>query len=206
MRRKLESSSNIIKVALVSLAALGVVAFAIIWFSNDQQSKETEDTKNGKNSSIINKLFGSNSSTQSKSTGSSDSNTTTSKQPPEFTVYYPTKPPAGLSVDEQSIDYSKNYYNFALKQDGENHFFIYEQPAEELFSYQRLKVKMGTPTEIDTKLGKALIGTIGTNFVTAFKTDKNTLIIINCTALACASPSKVLLESLRINDNPTNIR
>lgn len=125
--------------------------------------------------------------------------------PPSFTVYYPSAAPPGLSLDKSSIAYSPDSFTFAAAQNGENQFFIYEQPAGNNFSYQRLKVRLGSPLDADTSLGKGIIGTIGTNLVTAVNTDKNTLIILNCTALACAAPSKQIIDSLKVNTDPTHI-
>ncbi len=126
--------------------------------------------------------------------------------PPTFTVYYPVNPPTDLTVDKSSITYSKDSFIFSLKLGGQNAFFVDEQPAGNNFSYQRLKVRLGSPTDIDTPLGPGIFGTISDNFVTAVKTNKNTLIIINCQAIACTVPTKNLIGSLQINTNPTHIR
>ncbi|HSW79003.1 MAG TPA: hypothetical protein VLF88_03255 [Candidatus Babeliales bacterium] len=137
--------------------------------------------------------------------GQSVKSKSTTPSPPNFIVYYPSNLDPEMQVDKSSIAYSKDSFSFTVEQAGQKSFFVNEQPAEANFSYQRLKVRLNNPTEINTALGKGVLGTISTGLITTVKSDKNTLIIINCTALQCAAPSLSLIAAMQINDNPTKI-
>lgn len=208
MRRRRQRVSSLTQKFLVLAVFAGAILVGILLAvrtSSDSTGPQNKDPK--ANSSTQNT---SNQQVQQLTQGQSKPQTSTASSvavPPTFTVYYPASVlPSGLLANKSSIGYSQDSFNFAVAQNGQEQFYVYEQPAGNNFSFQRLKVRLGSPTEITTGLGSGIFGTIGTNLVTAVKTDKNTLIILNCTALACTVPSKQIIESLKVNTNPTQIR
>ncbi len=204
-RQRISSLTQKILVMSIFVAAILVgILLAVRSSSTDTTTPQNKDNK-----STSSKQATSNQQVQQLTQNQAKPQTSTASStpvPPTFPVYYPASAlPSGLLTDKSSIGYSQDAFNFAVTQNGEDRFYIYEQPAGNNFSFQRLKVRLGSPTDITTDLGSGIFGTIGTNLVTAVKTDRNTLIILNCTALACTVPSKQIIESLRINSDPTHI-
>jgi hypothetical protein len=126
--------------------------------------------------------------------------------PPEFTVYYPTPIPDGLSTTKNSIVYSKNSFSFILQQNGQNHFFVNEQPAATDPDFSILKGQIAGPKNLTTTIGPGVTGTVDGGTITAAMTNKNTLITINCVKITCAPLSEQILSSMQLNDSPDSIR
>jgi hypothetical protein len=125
---------------------------------------------------------------------------------PDFTVYYPTPLASDLSVKKGSIVYSKDSFTFILQQNGQNHFFVYEQPASTDPDLTTLKSKLTAPTNFSLSLGQGLTGGLGTGTITAVKTDKDTIIIVNCTAAFCGSIPQQILSNMHVSDNLDSLR
>jgi hypothetical protein len=126
--------------------------------------------------------------------------------PPEFTIYYPNPLPDGLNTTKNSINYSKGSFSFILQQNGQNHFFVNEQPASVDPDFSVLKGQITAPTSITTTLGQGITGTVDGGTITAAKTDKNTLITVNCVKITCEPLSEQILSNMQVNDNVDSLR
>jgi hypothetical protein len=126
--------------------------------------------------------------------------------PPEFTIYYPNPMPDGLNTTKNSINYSKGSFSFILQQNGQNHFFVNEQPASIDPDFSVLKGQITAPTSITTTLGPGITGTVDGGTITASKTDKNTLITVNCVKITCEPLSEQILSNMQVNDNVDSLR
>ncbi|HSX18342.1 MAG TPA: hypothetical protein VLE51_03235 [Candidatus Saccharimonadales bacterium] len=202
---KLLNSPSRFALLLILISGLSIAAIILTRHSHRQSQGS-----GGSAVSQANSANQQNQQVQSPKGGQSAQQSITSpsfvNEAPAFTVYYPSSPPQSLTVDKSTITYSKNSFSFNLAQNGQDQFYVNEQPAGDNFSYQRLKARLGSPNETNTALGMGIFGTIGVNFITAVRTDKNTLIIVNCAALECGVPSKNLINSMQINNTPTRLR
>jgi hypothetical protein len=125
---------------------------------------------------------------------------------PNFTVYYPNPMPAGLKAARGSISYYNNSFTFILEQNGQKSFFVYEQPASTDPEFNSLKSKLAAPKAIALTTGKGVEGGLDNGTVTAVKTDKNTIIIINCTKAVCSTLPRDLLSSMQLNTDLDGLR
>jgi hypothetical protein len=125
---------------------------------------------------------------------------------PDFTVYYPTPMPSGVSTAKGSIAYYKESFTFIIEQNGQKSFFVYEQPAATDPDFNGLKSKLAAPKNFTLSIGQGIEGGLDNGTVTAAKTDKNTIIIINCTKSNCGDTPKDLLSSMQINDDLEHLK
>jgi hypothetical protein len=127
--------------------------------------------------------------------------------PPEFTVYYPNPMPEGLSTTKKSIVYSKNSFSFIMKQEGENRYFVNEEPASTDPGFTSLKAGISAPKAFSTTLGAGVTGSLDSGTVSAVKTDKNTTIVINCVkTTTCFATSQQIFSAMQVNTNVDSLR
>jgi hypothetical protein len=125
---------------------------------------------------------------------------------PEFTTYYPNPMPAGLVTTKGTISYYKDSFTFIVEQNGQKNFFIYEQPASSDPDFNSLKTKLAAPKGIALTVGQGIEGGLDNGTVTAVKTDKNTIIIINCVKTVCSTAPRDILSSMQLVSDLDSLR
>jgi hypothetical protein len=147
-------------------------------------------------------------STDDKSKVTAQNNQPTVKplEKPEFTTYFPSPMPTGITVAKGSISYYKDSFTYIFEQGGQKAYFVYEQPATSDPDLNSLKSKLAAPKGIALTLGQGIEGSLDNGTVTAVKTDKNTNIIINCTKIVCSTAPRDILSSMQVNDDLETIK
>jgi hypothetical protein len=125
---------------------------------------------------------------------------------PSFTPYFPSSLPDGLSVVKGSLSYYKESFTFILEQGGQKSFFVYEQPASLDPDLANLKTKLAAPQNISLSVGQGIEGSLDNGTVTAVKTDKNTVLIINCTKAVCSTAPRDILSSMQVSTDLDGLR
>jgi hypothetical protein len=125
---------------------------------------------------------------------------------PDFTTYFPNPLPDGLSVAKGSISYYKNSFTFILEQSGKKSFFVYEQPASTDPDFSSLKSRIAAPQNIALSVGQGVEGTLDNGTVTAVKTDKNTIMIIDCSKTVCSTLPREILSNMQVNSDLDSLR
>jgi hypothetical protein len=125
---------------------------------------------------------------------------------PSFTVYFPSNMPEGLKASKESISYYKESFTFILEQGGKKSFFVYEQPASTDPDFSNLKSRIVAPHDISLSTGHGVEGTLDAGTVTAVKTDKNTILIVNCTKNVCSTLPRDILSNMQINTDLESLR
>jgi hypothetical protein len=125
---------------------------------------------------------------------------------PSFTTYYPSAMPDGLNLAKGSISYYKNSFTFILEQGGQKSFFVYEQPASTDPDFTGLKSKLAAPQSIALSVGQGIEGGLDNGTVTAIKTDKNTIIMVNCTKVVCSTAPRDIISSMQVNSDLASLK
>jgi hypothetical protein len=125
---------------------------------------------------------------------------------PSFTAYFPNPLPNGLAVAKGSITYYKDSFTFIIEQGGQKSFFVYEQPSSTDPDFSSLKSKLAAPQNISLSVGQGIEGSLDNGTVTAVKTDRNTIIIINCTKIVCSTAPRDIISSMQITSDLSNLR
>jgi hypothetical protein len=125
---------------------------------------------------------------------------------PSFTVYFPSNMPEGLKASKESISYYKESFTFILEQSGKKSFFVYEQPASTDPDFSSLKSRIVAPHDISLSVGHGIEGTLDAGTVTAVKTDKNTLLIVNCTKNVCSTMPRDILSNMQVSSDLEALR
>jgi len=125
---------------------------------------------------------------------------------PSFTTYYPSPLPDGLSLSKGSIAYYKNSFTFILEQAGKKSFFVYEQPASTDPDFSSLKSRIVAPQSIALSVGQGIEGSLDNGTVTAVKTDKNTIMIVDCSKTVCSTLPREILSNMQVNSDLVNLK
>jgi hypothetical protein len=123
-----------------------------------------------------------------------------------FTTYYPSPLPPGLKPMKGSITYYKDSFTFILMQNGQKSFFVYEQPASTDPDFNSLKSKLVAPKNIALTIGQGVEGGLDNGTVTAVKTDKNTIMIIDCSKTVCSTLPREILSNMQVNSDLDSLR
>jgi hypothetical protein len=114
--------------------------------------------------------------------------------------------PPGLDAFKGSITYYKDSFTFILEQNGQKSFFIYEQPASTDPDFNSLKSKLAAPKNIALTTGQGVEGGLDSGTVTAVKTDKNTIIIVDCVKAVCSTTAHDIISNMQINSDLESLR
>jgi hypothetical protein len=171
------------KIMSVSALALLLVACSYVFIAtgNDGSKKSTAKAQN--NQPAIKPL---------ESTG--------------FTTYFPSPLPTGLAPMKGSITYYKGSFTFILNQNGQKSFFVYEQPANTDPGFNSLKSKLAAPKSIALTIGPGIEGGLDNGTITAVKTDKDTIIIVDCVKTVCSTTAHDILSNMQINNSLEELR
>jgi hypothetical protein len=123
-----------------------------------------------------------------------------------FTTYYPSPLPTGLTPTKGSITYYKDSFTFILQQNGQKSFFVYEQPASTDPGFNSLKGKLAAPKSIALTIGQGIEGGLDNGIITAVKTDKNTIIMVDCVKAVCSTTAHDILSNMQVNDKLEELR
>jgi hypothetical protein len=124
----------------------------------------------------------------------------------DFTTYYPNPMPEGLKAMKGSITYYKDSFTFILEQNGQKSFFVYEQPGSTDPDFNSLKGKLAAPKNIALTIGQGVEGELDNGTITAVKTDKDTIIIVDCVKAVCSTTAHDLLSNMQINSDLESLR
>lgn len=124
---------------------------------------------------------------------------------PTFSIYYPSPTPSELNLVADSVVYAKDTLSFILGQNNQKTLFVNEQPIDASFSFDSYKNKLTSPKSYQSTVGTGVFGGLDKGTVTAIKTDKNTLITVNCVGSNCSTITKQLLDDMQIITDPTTI-
>lgn len=114
--------------------------------------------------------------------------------------------PDNLTISKGSIAYYKDSFTFILEQGGKKNFFIYEQPGSTDPDFSSLKSRIVAPQNIALSVGQGVEGTLDAGTVTAVKTDKNTIMIVDCTKPVCSTVPRDLLSSMQVVTDLDSLR
>jgi hypothetical protein len=124
----------------------------------------------------------------------------------DFTPYYPNPLPPGLKARKSSITFYKDSFTFVLEQGGQKAFFVYEQPESTDPGLSTLKSKLAAPKDIALTIGSGIEGGLDNGTVTAVKTDKNTIIIVDCIKAVCSTTAHDILSNMQVNTDLDALR
>lgn len=102
-----------------------------------------------------------------------------------MSLYYPIKPPSGMSVDQASFSApSKNVITYIVSDSQSNKFYVAMQLLPDTFNFAKFKSKFEKTEEFTANAGSVLIGDLGNQLVASIQTPKNSWIIVNTTAFS----------------------
>jgi hypothetical protein len=171
------------KVLSVSTVALLLIACSYVFIATGDEGANKSSAKAHSNQPSIKPL---------ESTG--------------FTTYYPSPLPPGLKPMKGSITYYKDSFTFILEQNGQKSFFIYEQPASTDPDFNSLKSKLAAPKNIALTVGQGVEGGLDNGTVTAVKTDKNTILMVDCIKAVCSTTAHDILSNMQVNNDLEALR
>jgi len=175
-RRFLSKLKRLVPIAAIGLVVAGVVLFLLFKPDADKSNNKSSQPRSAP---LVN---------------------------PEFTVYYPTSLPANIQTSKGSITYSKDSFTFILEEGGKKSFFVYEQPASTDPNLSSLKSKLAAPKDIALTVGQGIEGALDNGTITAVKTDKNTIIIINCLKTVCSTTPRDILSNMQTTTDLDSLR